>query len=58
VLYGVHSLRCRRGRELKYQSQYERPAFRLLSRAQKIRRRLGQAGPLTGPLASKPRWMR
>jgi hypothetical protein len=58
VLYGIHSLRCRRCRGLQYESQYESPAFRLLSRAQKIRRKLGQAGPLTGPLASKPRRMR
>jgi hypothetical protein len=55
VLYGVYSLRGRQCRGLKYQSQYEMPAFRLLSRAQKIRRKLGQAAPLTGPLASKHR---
>jgi hypothetical protein len=36
VLYGVNSLRCRKCRGLKYQSQYERPAFRLLDRARKI----------------------
>jgi hypothetical protein len=55
VLYGVPSLRCRQCRGLKYQSQYEKPVFRLLSLAQKIRRKLGHSGPLTGPLPDKPR---
>ena len=60
VLYGVNSLRCRKCRRLKYQSQYEMPAFRLLERARKIRRRLGAPGEWgsTGPLPPKPRYMR
>jgi hypothetical protein len=60
VLYGVNSLRCRKCRRLKYQSQYEMPAFRLLERARKIRRRLGAPGEWgsTGPLPLKPRYMR
>ena len=41
ILYGVNSLRCRKCWGLKYQSQYEAPAFRLLERARKVRRRLG-----------------
>jgi hypothetical protein len=64
VLYGVNSLRCRKCRRLKYQSQYEMPAFRLLERARKIRRRLGKPGasgdpmPSGDPIPPKPRYMR
>jgi hypothetical protein len=35
---------------LKYQSQYEGPAFRLLDRVYKIRRRLGKPGASGDPL--------
>jgi hypothetical protein len=58
VLYGTQSLRCRGCRGLRYQSQYERPAFRLLDRAYKIRRRLGKPGASGDPLPPKPRYMR
>jgi hypothetical protein len=58
VLYGFNCLRCRKCRGLKYQSQYARPAFRLLDRAYKIRRRLGKAGSSGEPLPPKPRYMR
>ena len=57
ILYGTQSLRCRKCRNLKYQSQYEAPAFRLLDRASKIRRRLGPAGASGEPLPPKPRRM-
>jgi hypothetical protein len=64
VLYGVNSLRCRKCPGLKYQSQYETPAFRLLARARKIRRRLAKPGETVDPMPSgdpmppKPRYMR
>jgi hypothetical protein len=58
VLYGVNSLRCRKCRGLKYHSQYETPAFRLLDRAHKIRKRLGKPAPSGDPLPPKPRYMR
>jgi hypothetical protein len=51
-------------RGLKYQSQYETPAYRLLARARKIRRRLAKPGETVDPLPSgdplppKPRYMR
>jgi hypothetical protein len=57
-LYGVNSLRCRKCRRLTYQSQYKAPAFRLLDRAYKIRKRLGNPGPSSDPLPPKPRHMR
>jgi hypothetical protein len=57
VLYGTDSLRCRKCRGLKYQSQYETPAFRMLERARKIRRRLGKSGGAGDPLPAKPRYM-
>jgi hypothetical protein len=64
VLYGVNTLRCRNCRGLKYHSQYEPRAFRLLERARKIRRRLAKPGETVGPMPSgdpmppKPRYMR
>jgi len=64
VLYGSNSLRCRKCRGLKYQSQYETRAFRLLARARNIRRRLGKPGesvdpmPSGDPMPPKPRYMR
>jgi hypothetical protein len=64
VLYGVNTLRCRRCRGLKYQSQFETRAFRLLERARKIRRRLVKPGETVDPMPSgdpmppKPRYMR
>ena len=58
VLYGVNSLRCRKCRGLRYQSQHDTPAFRLLSRARKIRLRLGKDGVSGEPLPPKPRFMR
>ena len=58
VLYGVNSLRCRKCRGLKYQSQYDHTAFRLLDRASKIRCRLGKPGSSGEPLPPKPRHMR
>jgi hypothetical protein len=50
VLYGLNSLRCRKCRGLKYQSQYELPAIRLLDRARKIRRKLGTPSTSGEPL--------
>jgi hypothetical protein len=57
VLYGVNSLRCRKCRGLRYQSQYQSAAFRLLDRAHKIRRRLGKPSASGDPLP-KPHRMR
>src|SRR5215468_4100529 len=57
ILYGTDSLRCRKCWALKYQSQYETPAFRMLERARKIRRRLGKSGGAGDPLPPKPRYM-
>jgi hypothetical protein len=58
LLYGTHSLRCRKCRRLRYQSQYEAPAFRLLNRACKLRKRLGKSGASGDPLPPKPPRMR
>jgi hypothetical protein len=64
ILFGVNTLRCRKCRGLKYQSQYEAPAFRLLARARKIRRRLAKPWETVDPMPSgdpmppKPRYMR
>jgi hypothetical protein len=58
VLYGTNTLRCRKCCRLRYQSQYQTRAFRLLDRAHKIRRRLGKPGASGDPLPPKPRGMR
>jgi hypothetical protein len=64
VLYGSNSLRWRKCRGLKYRSQYETRAFRLLERARKIRRRLAKPGETVDPMPSgdpmppEPRYMR
>jgi hypothetical protein len=64
ILFGVNTLRCRKCRGLKYQSQYEAPAFRLLARARKIRCRIAKPGETVDPMPSgdpmppKPRYMR
>src|SRR5262245_34912118 len=47
------SLRCRKCRGLKYHSQYELHAIRLLDRARKIRRRLGKPSASGGAVAPK-----
>jgi hypothetical protein len=58
ILYGEHSLRCRRCRRLKYASQSEAPPWRAQRRARNIRRRLGTSGDaLDAPFPPKPRRM-
>ena len=54
----TNTLRCRKCRALKYESQYEMRPFRLFNRAYKIRRRLGMPGSSGDPLPPKPRYMR
>jgi len=59
VLYGIHSLRCRRCRGLKYASQSEASHWRAQRKALSIRRRIGASGTaLDGPFPSKPTKMR
>jgi hypothetical protein len=56
--YGVNNLRCRKCRGLRYQSQYQAAAFRLLDRAHKIGRRLGKPSASGDPLPRKSPRMR
>ena len=59
ILYGVHSLRCRRCRGLKYASQSEASHWRAQRKALSIRRRVGATGDaLDRPYPPKPRKMR
>ena len=44
ILYGVHTLRCRRCRGLKYASQSEASHWRAQRKALSIRRRVGASG--------------
>jgi hypothetical protein len=60
ILYGVHTLRCRRCRGLKYASQSEASHWRAQRKALSIRRRVGAgedalAGPFP-PKLPKMRW--
>jgi hypothetical protein len=59
ILYGVHTLRCRRCRGLKYASQSESSYWRAQRKALSIRRRLGTSGDaFDGPFPPKPPKMR
>jgi hypothetical protein len=51
------SCSCRQCNYLVYRSQRERAAERALSRAQKIRVRLGGSANLLEPFPAKPKWM-
>ena len=57
IIYGGMYFRCRRCHRLKYQSQYECSYSRAANRVHKLRKRLGQAGSLEAPFASKPKGM-
>ena len=57
VLYGGKYYRCRRCWNLRYESQYEPAWVRPLSRAQKIRERLGGSGSLDELFPEKPKGM-
>jgi hypothetical protein len=57
VLYGGTRFRCRECLGLAYASQLERPWWRRVSAARKIRRRLGGSASLAEPIPFKPRTM-
>jgi hypothetical protein len=54
VLYGVHTLRCRRCRGLRYASQSEASHWRAQRKALSIRRRLGASGNSLDAFPPKP----
>ncbi len=54
IIYGGALFLCRRCYRLKYELQYEPDFARALSRAQKIRERLGENGSLDDPFPPKP----
>ena len=56
-LYGAPVFACRQCCGLGYASQYEIPRYRAISRAQKIRMRLGGSANLRDPFPKKPRGM-
>jgi hypothetical protein len=59
ILYGAGAyFRCRRCADLRYESERENRQMRLLSKAQKIRARLGRSASLMEPFPPKPRKMR
>lgn len=57
VLYCRRLFRCRMCHGLSYASQFETPHFRVLSRAQKIRQRLGGSSDVSEPFPLKPKGM-
>jgi hypothetical protein len=56
-LYVGRDFLCRHCRGLVYESQRKSASFRVLSRSQKIRRRLGGSGGLSDPFPDKPKAM-
>lgn len=48
---------CRHCYDLVYESQREDRAYRLMRKAQKIRRKLGGSASLAEPFPDKPKWM-
>ncbi|MEI9410863.1 hypothetical protein [Mesorhizobium salmacidum] len=57
VLYAGEGFSCRLCLNLGYRSQYEDPRFRFLSKARKLRQRLGGSGNMMLPFPDKPRGM-
>ncbi len=57
ILYGHHRFLCRHCHGLRYRSQSESKAGRLLRRAEKIRARLGGSGVVFGDFPPRPRGM-
>jgi hypothetical protein len=57
VLYGGTHYRCRKCWNLAYTSQHEQPYQRAVSKAQKLRQRLGGSASLDEPFPPKPKGM-
>jgi len=57
ILFAAHRFQCRTCLDLAYTSQTETRQWRLLGRAQRIRRRLGGTGSLYDSFPRKPRTM-
>jgi hypothetical protein len=57
ILYGGARFRCRKCQRLVYESQYEAPWQRLLTRAQTVRQKLGGSGSMDDPFPPKPKGM-
>lgn len=57
VLFAGEQFSCRVCLNLGYRSQYEDPRFRFLSKARKLRQRLGGSANMTLPFPDKPRGM-
>lgn len=58
ILYLEHGkFACRKCRDVAYPSQLESRASRLITKAHKVRRRLGASGSLVAPTPDKPKGM-
>jgi hypothetical protein len=57
VLFGGTHYRCRKCWNLAYQSQHDDARFRALSKARKLRRRLGGSESTDDPFPDKPKGM-
>jgi hypothetical protein len=57
ILYREHTFNCRHCCDLRYRSQRDNAANRALTRAQKIRIRLGAGANLAIPFPGRPRYM-
>lgn len=57
VIYGGSYFRCRRCYDLKYETQYEQAWARVITKAQKVRMRLGGDGSMDELFPPKPKGM-
>lgn len=57
VIYGGSYFRCRRCYQLKYETQYEKPWARAVTKSQKVRLRLGGSGSMDDLFPPKPKGM-
>lgn len=57
IIYGGSLFRCRRCYDLKYETQYEQPWARVITKAQKVRMRLGGDGSMDDLFPPKPKGM-
>lgn len=57
IVYGGGVFRCRKCHGLTYETQYEEAATRAITRAQRMRKRLGGSGNMEEPFPARPKGM-
>ncbi len=57
ILYGGRHFRCRKCHDLRYESQRSNRMFKVISKLQKIRRKLRASPDISRPFPDRPRYM-